>query len=134
MIFVQSHEVAERHGESNLIGHIERVEAQRLFQTHDDERETERVKTRIQESKVVRQSRELALLFQRYLLELRRNRGSYRHFARPSCTDAAKYTKHMEGHSAALVGEKCVYPRAMTAVFLKNVVGGTGIEPVTPAV
>ena len=70
MTLIQSHEVAERDGEFDIIRCVERIKAERLFQTHDDERETERVKTRIQQLKIVGQPSELTPLFERDPLEL----------------------------------------------------------------
>jgi hypothetical protein len=49
MILVQTDKIPKRDGKSNFIGHIERVEAERLLEAHDDERETERIQARIKE-------------------------------------------------------------------------------------
>lgn len=73
MALVHLDEIAESQAEFDFIRHIERIESQALFQSHDDQRETERVEPRIEQLQIVGQPSQLALLFRSDLLELRRN-------------------------------------------------------------
>jgi hypothetical protein len=70
MIFVKLDEIAKGDGKLDVLADIEWIEAKRFFQTRDDERETQRIESRIQKFEFVRKPRELSLLFHRNLLEL----------------------------------------------------------------
>ena len=62
-IFVDFHEVAESHGEQRVLRRGERIDAEPVFEACDQNREAERVETRIQQHEIVAQRRQhLAVL------------------------------------------------------------------------
>ena len=79
MIFVKPHEIAERHWKFHVLIGIKWIEADRIFEASHDQCKTKRIKARLQQLQIIRETRKLALLLLRNLLELRGNRRSERH-------------------------------------------------------
>jgi len=84
MIVVKAYEIAERDRKSHLLIGIEGIEPDRIFETSNDQSKTERIKARLQKLQIIRETRELSLLFERNLFELRSNRGYERHEGVPA--------------------------------------------------
>src|SRR5207248_1438193 len=57
------------------VGSVERVDAERILETRDDDGEAQRVETRIHEHEIVGQRRQALALFLGDLLEMRENRS-----------------------------------------------------------
>src|SRR5271157_4805553 len=70
-IFIEPDEVAEGHGKACVLVVAERVFPKRAFQARHNNREAERIQARIEQGKVVGERRELFVMLQRNLFELR---------------------------------------------------------------
>jgi hypothetical protein len=70
MILVEFDEIAESDGEFHFVGNIERIESERLLQTHHNQSKAQRIEARIQQLELIGQSRELSLLLDGNLLKL----------------------------------------------------------------
>src|ERR1700730_15549450 len=64
MIFVKFDEIAERDRKFHLLIGIEGIESNRIFETSNDQSKTEGIKARLQKLQIIRETRELSLLFQ----------------------------------------------------------------------
>src|SRR5580700_3577432 len=62
-IFIHFHEVAERQREHGVLGGRERIDAERVFETRDEHRKTERVQTGIEQHQIVAQRRQRLAVF-----------------------------------------------------------------------
>ena len=69
-IFVEADEVTERHRKRRVVAGAEGIDAERVLETRDDDREAQRVEPGIEKYEVVRQRRERLLLLGRDVLEL----------------------------------------------------------------
>ena len=81
-----------------LLRRIEWVEPETLFQTDDNERETQRIETRLEQLEIVGQSRQLSLLLQGDLFKLRGDCSPNGHsYSRISCFVFRNYTGQRKG-------------------------------------
>src|SRR5215469_7648476 len=81
--FVQSDEVTEGYGKLHRLRRVERIDAERVFESRHDDREAQRIQPRLNQLQFLRQRREHPILLPGYLLELRRDRGLHRHLRLP---------------------------------------------------
>jgi hypothetical protein len=79
VIFVKFYEIAEGDRKFHVLIGVEGIEAERVFKPGNDQRETEGIEAGFQKLQIIRETRQLALLFNRNLLELLGNRRSERH-------------------------------------------------------
>jgi hypothetical protein len=69
-MLVDFHEIAERDWKDGLLSNRERIDAQPVFQTRDQNGEAERVETAIYEHEIVLERRENFPVLARYLFHL----------------------------------------------------------------
>src|SRR5690348_912441 len=82
--FVQPDEIAEGHRKFHRFRRIEWIDAEGIFESGHDDREAQRIQSRLYELQLIRQRRKHPVLFPGDLLELRRDRGLHRHLCLPS--------------------------------------------------
>ena len=69
-MFVDFHEVAERHRKKRVLGGRERVDAQRIFEARDENGKAERVETAIREHQILFERRKNLAVLPRDLFHL----------------------------------------------------------------
>jgi hypothetical protein len=69
-MFVDFHEVAERHRKKSVLGGHKRVHAQRIFEARDEDGKAQRVEAAIREHEILFERRENLAVLPRYLFHL----------------------------------------------------------------
>ena len=73
---VHPHELTERDWRRRALSGGEGIDAQRVCEAHDDDRQTQRIQPRLEKLQLIRQGRERSALLDRNLLQLLSDHGS----------------------------------------------------------